>query len=528
MTRPARTWCLRYAAILALVTTLPYLIAFAVAGPEWDFTGFLFGVEDGNSYIAKMLLGASGEWLFRTPYTAFPQRGALVFLPYLLLGKLASGQALHLQLVVLFHLARVAAIPLLVVSLYRFTGVFLEEERWRRWVVAMATIGGGLGWALILAGQEDWLGSLPLDLHSPEAFGFLAIYGLPHLILARAALLWGLTEYLRSDTDVRRSWRAGALWLVMGLFQPLAVVTVLAILGMHLAMLGVLTFRSDGLSAVRHWGARALRAAVIAAPVVLYNAFAFLGDPYLRAWTEQNRILSPHPAHYLIAYGLVLAPAVWGGWATLRSGNRGRWLVVAWALALPFLAYAPHNLQRRLPEGVFVALAILAAMGMARWTGAGRLARWLSPGLLGASGVSTVLLLAGGTRAAMQPAAPVFRPAAEVAAFEALAEAASPGSVVLASYATGNPLPAWAPVRVVIGHGPESVGLAELEPEVARVYAATTPDAERAGFFAQHAVRFVFWGPYERALGTWNPDDTGERSILYDHDGYVLFAVRDS
>jgi hypothetical protein len=91
-------------------------LAFQTQGEAWRFTGFVFAVEDGNSYIAKMLLGANGAWLFRTPYTADPQRGVLAFLPYLLLGKLAAGEGIHEQLVALFHLFRILAIPAAVLA----------------------------------------------------------------------------------------------------------------------------------------------------------------------------------------------------------------------------------------------------------------------------------------------------------------------------------------------------------------------------------------------------------------------------
>jgi len=79
------------------VTMLPYLLGYASQGDAWRFTGFVFGVEDGNSYIAKMLSGSAGAWLFRTPYTPEAQRGVLAFLPYILLGKLASPPGLHEQ-----------------------------------------------------------------------------------------------------------------------------------------------------------------------------------------------------------------------------------------------------------------------------------------------------------------------------------------------------------------------------------------------------------------------------------------------
>src|SRR5512133_2999907 len=90
------------------VTTLPYLFAYSQQGASWRFTGFLFGIEDGNSYIAKMLNGTAGAWLFRTPYSALPQNGVLLFFFYILLGKLAAPPGLHDQLVGMFHLTRFA------------------------------------------------------------------------------------------------------------------------------------------------------------------------------------------------------------------------------------------------------------------------------------------------------------------------------------------------------------------------------------------------------------------------------------
>ena len=164
MTTKERRWVWIYGIALALVCSLPYVVGFAQAGSNWQFSGFVFGVEDGNSYIAKMLAGSNGEWLFRTPYTTMEQRGELVFLPYLLLGKLAASPALHLQLVLLFHLFRFAVTPFTVFAIYRFSTLFLKDLAWRRWVTILATVGGGLGWTLSLFGRTDFMGSMPLDL----------------------------------------------------------------------------------------------------------------------------------------------------------------------------------------------------------------------------------------------------------------------------------------------------------------------------------------------------------------------------
>ena len=195
MTNAERRWVFYFAVLVLLLTLLPYLIGFAVQGPDYRFTGFLIGVEDGNSYIAKMLAGSDGAWLFRTPYTPSPQQGVVMFLPYLLLGKLASSPGLHLQLVALYHLFRLAAGFLMIQASYDFLAFFVQDIRLRRFGLALVILGGGLGWILVLIGKDWWLGSLPLDFYSPETFGFLGLFGVPHLALARALLLWALLAY---------------------------------------------------------------------------------------------------------------------------------------------------------------------------------------------------------------------------------------------------------------------------------------------------------------------------------------------
>jgi len=525
MTKREWVWCLGFSALLAGLTTLPYLVGYAVQGQAWRFTGFVFGVEDGNSYIAKMLSGSYGAWLFQTPYTAEHQAGVVAFLPYLLLGRLAAGAGLHEQLVAIFHLFRILATPLAVLVTYRFIGHFVQDLGWRRWATVLATVGGGLGWLLVLLGKDTWLGSLPLDLYSPESFGFLAFYGLPHLVLARALLLFGLTAYLESPADSRRGWLAGGVLLTLGLVQPLAVVSAYAVIAAHLVLTTLMNWRRHEWTVVKGWLRSAGQAVLVSSPFVIYTVVSFWQDPYLAAWSAQNRILSPHPAHYLVAYGLMLVPGVIGGWKVLRRNGSETWLPAAWVIVLPLLAYAPYNLQRRLPEGAWVALVTLAAVGLGGWVAGRPRRRWAGLALLAVAVPSTLLLLAGGVTTASRPAQPVFRPAAEVAAFEWLRDEASPGSVVLAAYETSNALPAWAPIRVVAGHGPESAGLERLLPQVQAFYTPGESEQSRRAFLAAHDVGFVCFGPLERALAGSGSADLGFLDQVYQAQGYEIYAV---
>jgi hypothetical protein len=115
--------------------------------------------------------------------------------------------------------------------------------------------------------------------------------------------------------------------------------------------------------------------------------------------------------------------------------------------------------------------------------------------------VSSALLLVGVTQVALRGLPPVFRGSGQVAGFEWLAENAGPGAVVLSSFETGNALPAWSPSFVLIGHGPESAGLAVLEPRIRAFFASSGSGPENDALLREFDVSFVFVGPAERAMG---------------------------
>jgi hypothetical protein len=530
-------WVWIYATLVMLVTTIPYLAGYASQTEAWRFTGFVFGVEDGNSYIAKMLSGEAGDWLFRTPYTAEPQRGVLAFLPYTLLGKLASPPALHEQLVALFHMFRILAGMLEILATYQFLAFFIRPTVLRRAGLVLATLGGGLGWLLILFGKDTLFGSLPLDFYSPETFGFLALYGLPHLALARACLLWGLLTYLKSMQRPARPaisdiGRLNLYWSLVALAQPLTGVILGFVLGLHWATLAIrLAWQKSKMGLSDNW--RLLRSTgliaaggILPVPFLIYNALAFNLDPFLKRWTGQNIITSPHPVHYLLAYGLVIPFAIIGARKLLHDRPWDGWLLAAWALAIPFLAYAPFNLQRRLPEGAWVALVILLVKSFeSEVDRVTRRSAWGINLLTAFSLPSTLFLLIGGLFTAIRPMIPVFRPVDEVTVFEQLEASAHPGDVVLSSYDTGNALPAWAPVRVVVGHGPESVGLADLLPKVQRFYSVEADDDERQRWMMELNIRYVFYGPSEAELGGWQPGNAPYLQLALKSGEYQVYQV---
>jgi hypothetical protein len=532
-----KRWILIFGGIFMLITTIPYWTGYARQGESWRFTGTVLGVEDSNSYLANMVSGSSGAWLFRTPYTPYPQQATLVFLPYLLLGKLAAQPGLHDQMVVLFHIFRILAGLLAVWATYDFIAYFIRSVRWRRFGTVLAVAGGGLGYLLPLTGHIEWMGSLPVEFYSPEAFGFLMFFSIPHLALARAFLLWGLRAFLiagqkRGKSLVLAGLGTGVLWLLTALAQPLTGMLAGAIPVGYVAITGAWQLARQ----VRHtatdwrqWRAywvAAVLAGVVAGPYAAYNALSFLYEPLLKAWSDQSTIPAAHPWLYVLAYGLILPFSLLGAWRLLRKDGWMGIFLVSWAVVFSAAIYIPFSLQRRLNEGVWVALLCMACLAF-EWAEENlkyRLAaRWVTNFVMVFSMPATALILAGCLLIAVNPARPAFIPSAEARAFESLAGQVPTRAVVLCAPTTGNPLPAWAPVRVVVGIGTLSANYSTLAPQIEQFFQTGQTDASRQAFLDDLGVNYIFWGPDERALGSWDPHTVSYLRQVFSHEGYTLF-----
>jgi hypothetical protein len=317
---------------------------------------------------------------------------------------------------------------------------------------------------------------------------------------------------------------AGLLWLLMGLIVPFYVAVAWAVAA---AAYAVLALRERRVCLSRTLVAGT--AALISAPIVLYSAWRFTSDPIYETWAVQNQILSPHPLHYLAAYGIPLALAVLAAGDAWRS-ERPTWLALAWVGVVPLLIYLPFNLQRRLVEGVQVPLSLLAAMGFAKVTGLrprnsslrSRLAvSILLFGLL----PTNAMLIAGNSVALQGRPAPIFRDAEEVAALNWLSQHVEPDDVVLASYATGNYLPACVGARAFVGHGPESAHATQKKHLVVRFFDGATEESWRERLLSEYGVDYTLWGPKERDLGNFDPRTADYLRRIYDQSGYLLFEV---
>ncbi len=515
-----------FALTVMILSLLPYCLAYASQGEDWRFTGFLLAVEDGNSYLAKMMSGAWGEWLFKGPYTTEPQNGVIAFVPYIMLGKLTAPPGQHEQLVALYHGYRVLAGVLSILAVDDFLSLFMESKKYRWSALILSVLGGGLGWIPVLLGRKGILGSLPLDFISPESFGFLSLFTIPHLSLARALFLWGMVFFL---TD-RSGWRTGLCWLIMGLLQPMFVVLGWAVLAAYLAVkiffAGIHFHGGGSIPAVFQTVMPELKAGaiawVISAPIAAYTAYVFTMDPYLSAWGGQKIVNSPHPGHYLLAYGLMLPLMLVNFFRGKIIERKMDLFLLAWTVAFPVLVYAPVTSQRRLAEGFWVLLAagVFRAVESISipWV---RKMRWAYLLLF----PSSLLIFSGSIQVACQPAHPAFRPRDEIKAYQYFQQEDLINKNIISSFKTGNSLPAWAPVHVAVGHGPETPNRDTAEEEISELFSKQAADERRKEILNSYRADYLFWGPWEKNLGQWQPDSAVYLDEVYSTGRYKIFRI---
>ncbi|MBA3874603.1 MAG: hypothetical protein H0X30_36200, partial [Anaerolineae bacterium] len=505
-----------FALLIIVLTTLPYALAYLHQNSQWTFSGFLFGVEDGNSYVGKMRLGTRGLMDFYLFYTPEAHAAApFVFLPYILPGWLVGrfvsdhNPMLVQALTLTYHLMQIVFNLLFIGVLYRFIAVFIKQPRTRMVALVLAILGGGLGWLLTLLGQSNWLGSPPAEFFIPEGFSWLILLGLPHLALARAALLGGflfLFQAMESQGTGRSNTRyavlAAVCWLVVGLSVPFYLPIIYVILAVWGLFLWIAQRRFP-----RELLINGGIAAVITLPMFAYFTYIFSANPIFAVWSSQNILMSPNPLHYVAAYILLVAFALIAvRWAWRKVAKKGvhaqRFALLFWPLIVPILVYLPLNVQRRMAEPVIVPLAILAAVGLRFVARKPRWKRVYRPALAMMC-LSSVLFLIIITFGSLSQARPLFRPSSELATLDWLNNHAPADSVILTAFDTGklspatnidsgNLIPTYTDLRPYVSHGPETAHATDKD-AITRTYFADQMSAdERHSLYASVNIRYIF------------------------------------
>jgi hypothetical protein len=457
-------WYVWLTVLLILVVITPYIIGFAIQTDELHFSGSFIGVDDQNSYLAKMRYGYEGNWLYRSPYTNFPQKGIVAFLPFILLGKLAGGKELVGQFQFLLLLMRVGTIALYIYSLKTFFSKLLVKEILTKFAVIFSILGGGFGFIYFIGLNGLWGGGLPLEVYSPESFSFLALLTLPHIIIARSFMLLALTRWFNraevriGKLRIRYEVVTALYGYVVYIFQPITLPILLAIIGIYLVfqIFEDLQNKIPVFDIIKQQYLRqTILFIVLMLPAILYNLYLLLFDPYVIAWGKQNILTTAPILDYLLAYVVYLIIGAYyfgkGKDVSIISRTLAAWIVIS-LIGI----YLPISIQRRFIEGSWIFIVLFFTMGLEK----------MKPGILENNKIrigiyvfclTSFFIFFGSILQVTAKPARVFISDTKFELFQFIDNNMHQKQYIFANHDIGNEIPVWTKMNTITGVGPESI-----------------------------------------------------------------------
>jgi len=523
--------------VTLLLSAAPYVAGYLASSPEAEFDGAVMNLEDIHCHLATMQQGARGQWRFHLLFTPEDHQGAFLRPLYLTLGHLARLGGLPLTFT--YHLARLLCGALSLLSAYAFISLLLRRAM-RRIAFFLTCLSSGLGWLWLLLRPTPPGGISPIDFWLNDAYIFFSLFLFPHFAFSIAALLAVFSGALLYETEPRRRYLALVAFasLALALEHPFAILIVMAVLASY----GLILWISHGAFPVR-LVLPGLICGTISFPVLAYDLLLFYREPVFRAWQAQNYTLSPPPLYYVLGYGLLLPLALVGVMRLWRRRDRRGVFAIAWVATVAVLIYLPIPLQRRMLEGVQVPLSVLAAQGLggilASLRRSSLLKRLRPPGyplhklrllllnlLLVSTLPSNLYLVAGATLAAWQRHPSLFHPRTTVEAIDWLETHSAWTDTILSSYETGNYIPARIGHRVFWGHWSGTAWYAQKRRLALTFFGERTDDAWRIAFLREYGIRYLFYGPEEKALGAFDPTGKPYLTPVFSNGRVTVYEVK--
>ncbi|WP_322509466.1 hypothetical protein [Anaerolinea sp.] len=257
--------------------------------------------------------------------------------------------------------------------------------------------------------------------------------------------------------------------------------------------------------------------------ILLWQFWIIASHPVLRLWNNQN-VTEALPLWDLI---LSLSPAIFlalvGGWKALRKKDIPFVILLGWMIGAILLTYTPFNLQRRFMTGIYIPVAVLCAYGISEWLEHNTvLKKWLWRGLLITSILTPLLVIFSSTVAVLQKDSLIYINSDEFRAIKWMDLNLPENSVILASPRIGLILPAWTDLRVVYGHPFETVNASQSKALVERFFLGEMSPVEKAEFFHQYDVVYLFWSPGEDLAQS---KDLFEGDLVYQTGKVRVFRI---
>lgn len=529
MIKPTPRWVVIWIILVLVISSLPYVVGWLFPPPDKTFSGVLLNVEDANSYLANLRLGADGKWLYSMPASAQANEPVPVFASYIWPGHLARLFGLSIPFI--YHLIRVIFGGFFAWFSYQFIAHMLPDTTEQKFALAILLFTGGIGWFFVLVVDQKssaYSTNLVLDLWFFQAIGFASILGFSHFTLSMGLMAWLLLSgqaFLSSN-----KWHYALQAIVASLGLALLHPQQLGIVVPVLALPPLLNAYRDP----RLLFQLALRLGIMLLPATLLSFLIFIQinrDVYLSSWIEQSITYSPPLWAWFIMYGPMFVLALLGAWIVFRQREVGLYPVLLWFVVTALWLYAPVNFQARFVEGWHVPVAILASLAwyrqvVPRLPDSARL-RTYATGLLFVTVLlsQVILLTVSFARLLWKDDRDIYISHDEQGALDWLNENTRFEDVLLASYPNGNRVTGRATIRTLLGQWGLTPFVDDRRRDVDEFFDEDTPAAERIDLLDRFGIDYVYYAEDEQALGEFAPEEADYLELVYDNPSVKIFRV---
>ncbi len=518
--------------VFELLSILPLLYGLAVRpeGSVFTFTQFT-AVNDWFVYYSYILQAKDGEFLFRN---LFSPDGHVVFLSsfWLVVGWFARITSLSPEWS--FVVFRLLLIPVAIIFLYRFVGIFYNSIRDKMLGLILLLFSSGAGFLLLdrivryPGNYENGVFNWPMDLWVPESITFLTLYTSPHFIVSLLLLLgifWATISFMKTQKYVA-SIIAGCCALLLFSFHPFHVISVYSVLLCY----GVVSWIRSKKFPVAYFS-HGLIILFLSLPSIVYYLYLLRFDWVTQIRALQNLTFTTPVWITFFSYGILGIVALIALWKSLkRVLSVEHQFLFVWLVVHILIIYFPVDYQRRMTAGLHVVVVLSALYllpELKKWYDSLRL-YWKSVIVSIA-----IIMLTGATL--FQIASQVYiyfdhRGIAYVdedivAAADFLHSLDQEIVVFNSSSSLINILPAYSGKTVYVGHGVETPFFQERQEEVAWFFSRNREVQRDLDFLHRNNITHLFWGPAEQSLGEYLPANKEYLELIYQSDEVFVYKV---
>lgn len=528
-------------AIIIIFTSIPFVFGYIYTPKGGYFTGIhSLAPGDYHVYFSNILETYKGHFLYRDLYTTESTQYNIINIFWNFAGLI--GKIFSFSPILAFHASRIIAIPILLFTLYIFASYLYGESKKRKFFFLFLCFASGVGaYFEPLFANVDMAGGYygkPMDVWVAESNIFLSMLHSGHMTLSLALVVIIFLLYLVGQEKQKFIYSiiAGASSLLLLSFHPFLFPIICAVLFSHIIFL----FITKNKQSIRAFY-QSVTVLLMCVPMLLYYAYMMTNDIVSRVRAEQNINVTPLPHLLVLSYGFLFIFGVCGIYQFLKQKDKDYKTIFLfiWLAVQIVIIYLPFNFQRRMVEGLSIPLIFFAFEYL--WYLYPRIENNIKSAFIKKYifknpiaiiyilamlfGASNLFVWARDIALSIEANPSVYISQKEVLPMLWFKNQADNNIKILADVNTAHFIPGIGAKTVFAGHAVETLYFSDKEKRVQKFFQDNISDNEKIEFLRNYGITHIYYGPREKMLGKYNPEEKKYLSKAYDGGEVSVYKV---